>query len=180
MLGRIFEKMISISPENIDEIVNIYENKKKVEIDKELNKKFGAFYTPREIVHYMTKESIISYLLNNLKGKREENEVKVRTLFDLKEKFLVTKADITEEIFDDLANIIEDIDEKLQKVKILDPAIGSGAFPMGILHEVSTIRYYIYGAFYKVFGMNSNEFKNKQGKISMYKIKRDIIQNNIY
>ena len=180
MLGRIFEKMISISPENIDEIVKIYESKKKIEIDKELNKKFGAFYTPREIVHYMTKESIISYLLNNLKGKKEENEEKIRILFDLKEKFLVTKADITEEVFETLANIIEEVDEKLQKVKILDPAIWSGAFPMGILHEISTIRYYIYWTFYKVFGMNSAEFKNDQGKISMYKIKRDIIQNNIY
>ncbi len=176
MLGRIFEKMISISPENIDEIVNIYESKKKIEIDKELNKKFGAFYTPREIVHYMTKESIISYLLNNLKGKKEENERKIRFLFDLKEKFLVTKEDITEEVFETLANIIEEVDEKLQKVKILDPAIWSGAFPMGILHEISTIRYYIY----ETFGMNSAEFKNDQGKISMYKIKRDIIGNNIY
>lgn len=180
MLGRIFEKMISISPENIDEIVKIYESKKKIEIDKELNKKFGAFYTPREIVHYMTKESIISYLLNNLKGKKEENENKIRILFDLKEKFLVHKEDITEEVFETLANIIEEVDLLLQKVKILDPAIWSGAFPMGILHEISTIRYYIYGTFYKVFGMNSAEFKNDQGKISMYKIKRDIIQNNIY
>jgi len=123
MLGRIFEKMISISPENINEILKIYESKKKIEIDKELNKKFGAFYTPREIVHYMTKESIISYLLNNLKGKKEDNEEKIRILFDLKEKFLVTKEDITEEIFETLANIIEEVDEKLQKVKILDPAI---------------------------------------------------------
>lgn len=180
MLGRIFEKMISISPENIDEIVKIYESKKKIEIDKELNKKFGAFYTPREIVHYMTKESIISYLLNNLKGKKEENENKIRILFDLKEKFLVHKEDITEEVFETLANIIEEVDLLLQKVKILDPAIWSGAFPMGILHEISTIRYYIYGTFYKVFGMNSAEFKNDQWKISMYKIKRDIIQNNIY
>gem|GEM_PF-2084988 len=40
MLGRIFEKMISISSENIDEIVKIYDTKKKLEIDKELNKKF--------------------------------------------------------------------------------------------------------------------------------------------
>jgi len=103
MLGRIFEKMISISPDNINEIVNIYESKKKVEIDKELNKKFGAFYTPREIVHYMTKESIISYLVNNLKGKKEEKEIQIRLLFDLKEKFLILKSEITEEIFNELA-----------------------------------------------------------------------------
>lgn len=193
MLGRIFEKMISISPENIDEIVKIYESKKKIEIDKELNKKFGAFYTPREIVYYMTKESIISYLLNNLKGKKEENENKIRILFDLKEKFLVHKEDITEEVFETLANIIEEVDEKLQKVKILDPAIGSGAFPMWILHEISTIRYYIYWAFYIKFKVDDKikdflidnpvfkaTWKWPEKVVSMYKIKRDIIQNNIY
>lgn len=180
MLGRIFEKMISISHENIDKIVIIYEKKNKIEINKEFNKKFWAFYTPREIVHYMTKESIIAYLLNNLKGKKEENEEKIRILFDLKEKFLVTKSEITEEVFDKIANIIEEIDVLLKKVKILDPAIGSGAFPMGILHEISSIRYYIYGVFYETFGINTDEFKDSHGKISMYKIKRNIIGNNIY
>lgn len=180
MLGRIFEKMISISHENIDEIVSIYEKKNKIEINKELNKKFWAFYTPREIVHYMTKESIIAYLLNNLKGKKEENEEKIRILFDLKEKFLVTKSEITEEVFDKIANIIEEIDVLLKKVKILDPAIGSGAFPMGILHEISSIRYYIYEVFYETFRINTDEFKDSHGKISMYKIKRNIIGNNIY
>ena len=128
----------------------------------------------------MTKESIIAYLLNNLKGKKEENEEKIRILFDLKEKFLVTKSEITEEVFDKIANIIEEIDVLLKKVKILDPAIGSGAFPMGILHEISSIRYYIYGVFYETFGINTDEFKDSHGKISMYKIKRNIIGNNIY
>lgn len=193
MLGRIFEKMISISPDNINEIVNIYESKKKVEIDKELNKKFGAFYTPREIVHYMTKESIISYLVNNLKGKKEEKEIQIRLLFDLKEKFLILKSEITEEIFNELAWIIEEVDLLLQKVKILDPAIGSWAFPMWILHEISTIRYYIYWAFFIKFKLNDkiSEFlvdnptykltwKWPEKIVSMYKIKRNIIQNSIY
>ena len=128
----------------------------------------------------MTKESIIAYLLNNLKGKKEENEEKIRILFDLKEKFLVTKSEITEEVFDKIANIIEEIDVLLKKVKILDPAIGSGAFPMGILHEISSIRYYIYEVFYETFRINTDEFKDSHGKISMYKIKRNIIGNNIY
>ncbi len=181
MLGRIFEKMISISPENIGEILNIYESKKKIEIGNELNKKFGAFYTPREIVHYMTKESLIAYLTNNLKGK----ETQIRALFNLKEKFLLNKdeikgSELSENIFDKVWEIVEAVDSLLKKVKILDPAIGSGAFPMWILHEISSIRYYIYWVFYKTFWMNTKEFKNEKWKISIYKIKRDIIQNNIY
>jgi len=78
----------------------------------------------------MTKESLISYLISNLKGKKEDNERKVRKLFELKEKFLITKSEITKEVFDEIADIIDNIDVLLQKVKILDPAIGSGAFPM--------------------------------------------------
>lgn len=186
MLGKIFEKMISISTENIDEILEEYNKneiswkKKKLEIDNVLNKKLGAFYTPREIVHYMTKESLIAYLVNNLKWRKEENEEKIRKLFDFKEQFLVTKWEITEEIFDKLASIITEVDEILKKVKVLDPAIGSGAFPMWLLHEISSIRYYIYWVFYETFGVNTTEFKNESWKISMYKIKRDVIQNNIY
>lgn len=165
MLWKIFEKMISISSENIWEILEEYAKnetswkKKKIEIDNVLNKKLGAFYTPREIVHYMTKESLIAYLVNNLKWKKEDNEVRIRQLFDVKEQFLVTKWEITEEIFDILASIITEIDELLKKVKVLDPAIWSGAFPMWLLHEISSIRYYIYGVFYETFGMNTIEFK---------------------
>lgn len=186
MLWKIFEKMISISSENIDSILaeyNVNESswkKKKIEIDNVLNKKLGAFYTPREIVHYMTKESLIAYLVNNLKWKKEENEVKVRQLFGLKEQFLVTKSEITEDIFDVLASIITEVDTLLKNVKILDPAIWSWAFPMGLLHEISSIRYYIYEVFYETFGINTTEFKNESWKISMYKIKRDVIKNNIY
>lgn len=186
MLGKIFEKMISISSENIDIILEEYNKneslwkKKKIEIDNLLNKKLGAFYTPREIVHYMTKESLISYLVNNLKWKKEENDAKMRKLFDLKEQFLVTKAEITETVFSSLSLSIGEVDELLKKVKILDPAVGSGAFPMWLLHEISSIRYYIYEVFYESFRSNTQEYKNESWKISMYKIKRDVIQNNIY
>jgi hypothetical protein len=93
----------------------------------------------------MTKESLISYLVNNLKGNKEdkltkkEKEIKIRTLFNLKEEFLLNKSDLknsklskslSENVFEELADIIENIDNLLKKVKILDPAIGSGAFPM--------------------------------------------------
>jgi hypothetical protein len=177
--------MISISNENIDEILAIYNTKNKLEIWKELNKKFGAFYTPREIVAYMTKESLISYLINNLSWKKEDKEKQIRALFIAKDKFLLSKNEfnihnISEEIFNQIWGIIEDIDILLKKVKILDPAIGSGAFPMWLLHEISTIRYYIYWVFFTYFKIDCSEFKEADWKISMYKIKRDIIKNNIY
>lgn len=187
MLGRIFEKMISISSENIDEIMKIFDEKwKKTKIDfgKKLNKQLGAFYTPREIVHYMTKESLIAYIINNIKWNKEENEQQVRNLFEIKEQFLLNTDDLksvwlSEDIFDKLWGLVEDIDIALKKVKILDPAIWSGAFPMGLLHEISSIRYYIYGVFFKEFEKDVSEYK-VDWKISMYKIKKEIIWQNIY
>lgn len=188
MLGRIFEKMISISHENIDDVVELYDvkgKKSKIDFWKALNKKLGAFYTPREIVHYMTKESLIAYLINTIKWDKTTNEHLIRVLFELKEKFLLHKDDITndwfdEQILDILWSSIEQIDSALKKVKILDPAVWSWAFPMWLLHEISSIRYYIYGVFHKEFGGTVETYKNTEWKISLYKIKREIILNNIY
>ncbi|MGE4443479.1 MAG: Eco57I restriction-modification methylase domain-containing protein [Candidatus Altimarinota bacterium] len=188
MLGKIFEKMISVDSKNIGKIVETYNEKSSkkrgefITMDIENwnvgnnNKKLGAFYTPREIVHYMTKESLINYLINNLDGKKEDKEKKVRDLFDFKDKYLTDNDLSIEKIkndFENIKSIIIDVDEKIKKVKILDPAIGSGAFPMGILHEISTLRYYIYDVLIKhILGEKSN--------ISMYRIKKEIIENNIY
>jgi len=97
MLWKIFEKMISVSQDNIEEIVVLYSGKWKVEINTELNKKFWAYYTPREIVHYITRESIVAYLVNWLSGNREENESKVRFLIYSKDRHLSKKWDIENE-----------------------------------------------------------------------------------
>lgn len=190
MLWKIFEKMISISEENIWKILEEFNKneeswkKAKLEIDNVLNKKLGAFYTPREIVHYMTKESLIAYLVNNLKWKKEENETKIRKVFDYKEKFLTIHEVNLEKEFNEVWEIIEDVIDKLDKIKILDPAIWSWAFPMGLLHEIYTLKYYIFDVFYREFDMLWNEevkeFVLEDEKISVYKIKKKIIQDNIY
>ena len=123
MLGRIFENLL------------------------EDNKDKGAFYTPKEIVQYMCRESLISYLQTDEK-KRDYNIIA---------NFVRTH--ITDELTDDIK---ERLDKKLCDVKICDPAIGSGAFPMGLLRELFLCR----GAI-----KNFNNAAN---------IKKHIIQNNIY
>lgn len=77
----------------------------------------GSFYTPREIVNYMVDESLIAHLTTKC---GEENEAAIRKLFADGER----PADAT---------LCEALDESLVTTKILDPACGSGAFPMGIL-----------------------------------------------
>lgn len=188
MLGKIFESMISVSKDNIDDIMDVYrkakeqkhiihpnpENILNIDIGKEINKKFWAFYTPREIVHYMTKESLIVYLTNKLhennqSQSEEEIESIVRKLFDYKDKHL-TKQEIESEKLDGyelVKKYVFDIQEALKSVKILDPAVGSWAFPMWILQEVLWLRRYLIDTFHL-----ENE--------SDFDIKKQIVQNSIH
>ena len=113
------------------------------------NKEKGAFYTPKEIVQYMCRESLTAYLQTD-KTEDEKNAIRA---------FVLTNdADVLEE------NLKEDIDEKLTNVKICDPAIGSGAFPMGMLKELYSCRR-------ALEGLNDE---------NAAEIKKHIIQNNIY
>ena len=124
MLGRIFENLL------------------------EDNKDKGAFYTPKEIVQYMCRESLIAYLQTD---QNEEDKETIR-------KFVSTH---DAELLGDLKANIE---QKLLDVKICDPAIGSGAFPMGLLREL----------FFCRSAIEPNIIENAAN------IKRYIIQNNIY
>lgn len=124
MLGRIFENLL------------------------EDNKDKGAFYTPKEIVQYMCRESLIAYLQTD---QREEDKECIR--------LFVTTHDASL-----LGDLKEEIDQKLCNVKICDPAIGSGAFPMGLLREL----------FFCRSAIEPNIMENAAN------IKRHIIQNNIY
>jgi hypothetical protein len=119
------------------------------------NKDKGAFYTPKEIVHYMCQESLTEYLCTTLqiKDKVAEREA-VNHLLKNKVVDEVLKPEITE------------LEKALDKVKICDPAIGSGAFPMGLLQEIFSIKELIA---YET----GKEWKPAETKLN-------IIQNSIY
>lgn len=110
MLGRIFENLLAeINPETGDTA----------------RKATGSYYTPREIVEYMVDESLKQYLLAKTDG---ENESIITSLL----KYTDETPDIDEDL-------IEDVLDALYKIKILDPACGSGAFPMGALQKILLI-----------------------------------------
>lgn len=119
------------------------------------NKDKGAFYTPKEIVHYMCQESLTEYLCTTLKIKDEVAEREAVNQL-LKNKIVddVLKPEITE------------LEKALDNVKICDPAIGSGAFPMGLLQEIFSIKELIA---YET----GKEWKPAETKLN-------IIQNSIY
>ncbi len=123
------------------------------------NKDKGAYYTPKEIVHYMCQESLIEYLATKLdiperlgyqklgtdQTQMFGNEVK-KDQFDLLNEHKtpspgITRQDVerfikNKETTSQIIANAKDINKHLDDVKICDPAIGSGAFPMGLLQEI--------------------------------------------
>ena len=123
MLGKIFESLL------------------------EDNKAKGAFYTPKEIVCYMCKESLIAHLASKLP---DVSENVIRTFVE------------THEMQPELEPYRDTLGNALRDVKICDPAIGSGAFPMGLLNELWRCR--------EALGTG----------LSRLQLKKEIIENNIY
>lgn len=122
------------------------------------NKDKGAYYTPKEIVHYMCQESLIEYLCTYLTIEPEDKEKEAITNF-IKKK----------EIDFILKPEIQNINAALDSVKICDPAIGSGAFPMGLLHEIFTAK------------QTLHTFEHGNTKtFDASAVKLNIIQNSIY
>jgi len=128
MLGRIFENLL------------------------EDNKDKGAFYTPKEIVSYMCRESLIAYLQTGIEDEATKEAIRQ----------FVTTHDVAALGTND--RFRQQVDEALKNVKICDPAIGSGAFPMGLLKELFQCRTALEGI----------------SQHQAAEIKKHIIQQNIY
>lgn len=118
------EVQVALDPELLG---NVFENLLGAfnpETQESARKQSGSFYTPKEIVAYMVDESLIAYLDNALPDLEEKH---IRLLFE---------QDELPSVFAQNMGLCEKVVEQLRKVKILDPACGSGAFPMGILNRM--------------------------------------------
>jgi len=89
------------------------------------NRNKGAFYTPKTIVEFMAKKSLLSYLINKINPTLEEK--KQLTDFVLGFPSIRARPSLK------LSKIVLEL---IKTVKVCDPAVGSGAFPMGVLHEI--------------------------------------------
>lgn len=176
------EKEVAVDPEMLGKV---FENM----LDVTERKSKGAFYTPREIVHYMCQESLIHYLdnvLNNappvfneighsqtsffgnevrtgqlqlteeteeLSVPKEDIETLIRkghlfiehdkVAFQREERIAEGKqksTEITLKLPESVRKHAQLIDSYLASIRACDPAIGSGAFPVGLLHEIVTAR----------------------------------------
>ena len=118
LLGRVFENLLAaINPET----------------GETARKMTGSYYTPRAIVDYMVEEALVATLSQKCQP-TDTNDVawdeRLRYLFDYAKLF-----DDASEWFDDTET--DAIVKTISELKILDPAVGSGAFPMGMLHKLT-------------------------------------------
>ena len=136
------EKEVAVDPEMLGKV---FENLLEVKDRKSK----GAFYTPREIVHFMCQESLINYLdtaLNSEEKKVDKGDIEIF----IREGDLSIERDQAREqgkLNDDDYSLPEcirkhskEIDFALADIKICDPAIGSGAFPVGMMTEIVRAR----------------------------------------
>ncbi len=195
MLGKIFESLL------------------------EDNKAKGAFYTPKEIVRYMCKESLIAYLssrvsespcpagrnlvdsadASNCERSKANNNLQDSQDFASETSRSIRRFVETHEMQPELEPYRDILDAALRNVKICDPAIGSGAFPMGLLNELWRCREALYSPspagrdlVNLVDSADASNCKHSNAKdnlqdqrdfvsaASRSKLKKEIIENNIY
>ena len=138
------EQTVALDPELLGKVFENLLGAYNPETRETARNQSGSFYTPREIVNYMVDESIKAYLADKPK------EIVESILSD------------TFEYNPNLESQYKDIANRLKVIKILDPACGSGAFPMGLLNRMIDI------------------LQKIEPEQSIYDLKLSIIENCIY
>ncbi|WP_448588760.1 Eco57I restriction-modification methylase domain-containing protein [Thermodesulfobium sp.] len=117
-----FDQEIALDPELLGKVFENLLAAYNPETSTTARKATGSYYTPREIVDYMVEESLVQLMSSRFSDIGED---KLRSIFSYSDESI----DISEEEKERLVRAIFNL-------KILDPACGSGAFPMGILHKL--------------------------------------------
>ncbi len=162
------EKEVAVDPEMLGKV---FENLLEVKDRKSK----GTYYTPREIVHYMCEQSLVNYLATKLEGKvgKEDIEqlVKYGETVGENEIYIQNEGKETPtyqyKLPESVRKQAQDIDIALETVKVCDPAIGSGAFLVGMMNEIVKAR-----------NVLTSYLKNLER--SAYNFKRNCIQNSLY
>ena len=123
------EEEIALDPELLGKVFENLLASYNPETQTTARKQTGSFYTPREIVNYMVDESLLEYL------KQKYNEIDTYTVPE-NEKRLRDLLSYSENAVQFDESETQQLIEAINNCKILDPACGSGAFPMGVLHKL--------------------------------------------
>jgi len=155
------EKEVAVDPEMLGKV---FEN--LLEIKDRKSK--GTYYTPREIVHYMCQQSLINYLTIGIEEDLSKDDIEI--LIKDGEHLDGNNADSINTLQDLPASIkrnSELLEKKLCEIKVCDPAVGSGAFLVGMMSEIVKTRNVL------------SRYLGKSKKI-VYEYKRECIENSLY
>ncbi|MBK9391762.1 MAG: Eco57I restriction-modification methylase domain-containing protein [Bacteroidetes bacterium] len=158
------EEEVALDPELLGQVFENLLASYNPETKTTARKQTGSFYTPREIVNYMVNESLITYFENALLSKnanlilKSRGETPPKNLFNESQttqvSLVIARGEANEserkEIQEKLRQLLSYtaaphqftkqqcrlLIDAIDRCRILDPACGSGAFPMGILHTV--------------------------------------------
>jgi len=164
------EKEVAIDPEMLGKV---FENLLEVKDRKSK----GTYYTPREIVHYMCQESLINYLDTELESSIvNKNEIEMLVRFgeaSIEHDSQVENAGketkrYSYKLPESIRQNAKLIDEKLKIIRVCDPAVGSGAFPVGMMSEIVRTRNTL------------TTFLANEKRRTSYIFKRHAIQNCLY
>ncbi|OQA13955.1 MAG: Eco57I restriction-modification methylase [bacterium ADurb.Bin363] len=139
------EKEVAVDPEMLGKV---FENL----LDVKDRKSKGSFYTPREIVHYMCQECLINYLETETKGEIPRRDIESLVLNGetiIQNDFVTLRKQREKEdkghkypgtyklkLPESIQKNARKIDSLLKDIKVCDPAVGSGAFPLGMINEI--------------------------------------------
>jgi type I restriction-modification system DNA methylase subunit len=143
------DKEISVDPEMLGKVFESL-------IDPERKKNEGAYYTTREVVYYLCEEVVIEYLVTTFKGKIPKE--------DIREFVIGKEGSVVIETPKNIRDNWEEVDEALASISALDPAVGSGAFLVGLMGLITMLR--------RVLNQKENP--------DLYDLKLHAIENNLY
>ncbi|HDR51012.1 MAG TPA: class I SAM-dependent DNA methyltransferase [Mariniphaga anaerophila] len=243
LLGKAYEKFNAIRPDNFDEYIIALKSGKKGAENK-FNKKFGVYYTPRGIVHYMCQQSLINYLHTkvtqasqpetkvtqasqpetkvtqasqpetkvtqacppehkvaqaskpkplNITRQDIENLIEVGELITEHEATALLKqekikngiqksTEYTALLSDSIRKNAAAIDKWLEDITVCDPAVGSGAFPVGMMNEIVRTRNVLSVFLQGNTGIPACDNTQKEMPLqrSDYEFKRRCIEHSLY
>lgn len=160
------EKEVAVDPEMLGKV---FENLLEV-LDR---KSKGTFYTPREIVHYMCQQSLINFLNTELGSCVPRSDIE--TLIESGSQIIQNDALVLEKgregtykfmLPESIRTRAGELDQALSNIKVCDPAVGSGAFPLGMLNEIVQAR--------QALGVHL------RNSISLFDLKMHSISHSIY
>ena len=127
------EQEVALDPELLGKVFENLLAAYNPETGESARKQTGSYYTPRPIVDYMVEEALVATLAGQVRptdGNAKFREERLHYLLDY-----ARVSDDADQWFDD--GEADRIVRAISELKILDPAVGSGAFPMGVLHKLT-------------------------------------------